>query len=110
MRIVRCLNELHVYPHGVAASLHAAFHDMRDAQLLRYLTEVSRRALVMLSRCARDYFELGDLCQASQNLVLNAVSKVSVRFFFASVFERKHRDALFRNNSAGVARATESSV
>src|SRR6202011_1975250 len=106
MGVIGCLDELHVYAHGVTTLLHASFHDMCDTQLLGYLTEVSRRTLVMLSRCARNYFQLGDLCETRENLILNAVSKVGVCFFFAPVFEWKHRDAFFRHNGGGRARSS----
>src|SRR5260370_30694088 len=103
MRVVGRLNKLNVYPHSITASLHAPFHDMRDAQLFGYFAEVSRRALVMLGRCARNYLKVGDFCQTRQNLVLNAVSKVGVRFYIAPSVERSHPDPLCRDNSNVVA-------
>ena len=58
----------------------------------------------MLRRCARDHLQIGDPRQARQNLVLNAVGKIRIGFFFTEVFKGKHRDAFFRR-SQGRARA-----
>ena len=54
----------------------------------------------MLRRSARNHFQIGDLGQARQNFLLDAVGKVGVRFIIAQVFERKHRDAFFRRSGA----------
>ena len=56
---------------------------------LRDLRQVSRRAFVVLSRSARDHFQIGDLRQARQDFVLDAVGKVGVGFVLAQVFEGK---------------------
>ena len=61
MRIIRCLDQLHVHAHGVAALLHAAFQDMRYAELPGDLGQILRRAFVMLRRGARDHLQVRDL-------------------------------------------------
>src|SRR5215471_5110847 len=70
---------------------------MSDAELSRNLRQVFWRALVMLRRCARDHFQIRDLRQARQDFILNAVGKISIGLVFASIFKRKHRDALLGN-------------
>ena len=61
MGIISCFDQLHVHPHGIAALLHAAFKKIGYAKLLRDFTQVSRRTLVVLRRCARDHLQIGDL-------------------------------------------------
>ena len=51
----------------------------------------------MLRRCARDDFQIGDLGQARQDFILDAIGEVSVGFVLAQIFKRQHRDALFGN-------------
>ena len=53
----------------------------------------------MLGGCARDDFQIGDLRQAGQNFVLDAIGEVGVVFFAAQVFKRQHGDGLFRDRS-----------
>ena len=95
MRIVGGFDQLHVHPHRVAALLHAAFQDVRHAKLAGDLGQVFRRALVMLGRGARDHLQIGDLRQAGQDFVLDAVGKVGVLLVAAQVLERQDRDAIF---------------
>ena len=74
------------------------FQDVGHAKLLGDLGKVFRRTFVMLRGSARDHLQVGNLGQARQNLVLDALGKVGVGFIIAPVFERKHRDAFFRRS------------
>ena len=89
--------ELNVYAYGRAALLHATFEDVGDAELPRDLRQIFGRALVVLRRCARDHFQIGNPGEAGQDFILDAVGKVGVGFVFAQVLERKDRDRFQRN-------------
>ena len=78
MRVGQGVDELHVHADLVIRLLHASFEDVGDAELLRDLSQIGRRALESLRRCARNHFQLGDLCQPRQNFVLNAFAEVRV--------------------------------
>ena len=99
--IIGCFDQLHRHVHGITLLLHASFQDVGDAKLAGDLGQVFRRALITLSRCARDYFQVGDLREARQNLVLDAFGKVGVRFFFAQIFKGQHRDRFALDFSCG---------
>ena len=53
---------------------------MGHAKLPGDLGKIARLALILLRGSARDHFQIGDLCQASENFVLDAIGKVGVRF------------------------------
>ena len=52
----------------------------------------------MLRRRPRNDFEIGNLSQARQDLVLDTIGEVSVGLFFAAIFKWQHRDAFFRRS------------
>ena len=79
---------------------------MRHAELLADLAQIARRAALVLHHGgAADHFQVGDLRQVGQDLVLHAIGEEGVRFFFAQIFERKHRDAFFRDSSERTSRS-----
>ena len=97
MRIVSRPDQLHVHAHRVAAFLHVPFEDVGDAKLPADFRQVSWRTFVELRGSARDHFEIGNLGQARQDFVLDAVGEVGVILICAQIFERQHGDAFFRN-------------
>src|SRR5439155_21002534 len=98
MLICAGIDQLRADPHLSASALHAAFQDVRHSKLLSYLTQVSWIAnLVDHYRRATDHFQVGNLSEISQNLVLHAIGKKSVFFFVTQILEWQHRDALFGN-------------
>ena len=46
---------------------------------------------------AADHFQIRDLCQVREDLILHAIGEVCVCFFFAQIFKRKDRDAFVGN-------------
>ena len=92
MRIGRGFDQLHIHAHLFALFLHAAFEDVRDAELPCDLRQIFRRAFEALRRGARDDFQIGDLRQPRQNFILHAFGKVSVLRIVAEIFERQDRD------------------
>ena len=47
---------------------------------------------------AADDFQVRDLCQVGQNLVLHAVSEIAVLLIATQIFKRQYRDAFFGSN------------
>src|SRR5436853_5360817 len=97
MRIVCGIDELDIDAHLIARFLDSAFEDIRDAELLRDVRNVIARTLESLCRCARDDLEVTDSREPGQDLLLNAVGEIRVRFIVAQVFERQHRDRFPRH-------------
>ena len=81
--IGRGLDQLHVDVHQLAGLLHAAFENIRDAELLRDFRQVSGLALILLSRGARNHLQRTDLRESGEDFVLNAGRKERVRFVLA---------------------------
>ena len=101
MRVVAGIDQLRDHPHFVGGALHTAFDDMRHAELLPDFAQIARRpAFVLHDARAADHFKLRDLREVGQDLILHAIGEEGVRFFFAQVFERQHRDGLFSNGGA----------
>jgi hypothetical protein len=90
----RGADQLHVHVHDLARLLHAAFEDVRDAQLARDLRQIVRAARIVLRGGARDHLERADLRQAREDLVLDARGEVAVGFLVGEIFKRQHRDGL----------------
>ena len=99
MRVGPRVDQLRIYPNLIGGTLHAAFDNMCDAELLADLAQIARRAAFVLHDArAADHFQVGNLCQMGQDLVLHALGEEGVCFFFAQIFKRKHRDAFFRGS------------
>ena len=88
VRIGPCVDELHVYPDRVACFLHAAFQDIGHPEKTRDLAHVFRLAPKLRGGRARDDFEITDLRQAGEDLILNAFAEIRVLRVAAEIFER----------------------
>ena len=96
--LVACrVDQLHVDAHRVAGFLHAAFENVRHAELLPISRQIFRAGSCMRGRSARDDFQRADLGQPSQDFVLDAFGEIGVVLVAAQVFERQHRDRFFRD-------------
>ena len=93
MRIRLSVNQLHIDPHLIGRFLHAAFKNVRDTKLLCDLGEFARFALIALRGSARDYFQIRDLSQPRQDLLLDTLSEVGVVSVGAEIFKWQHGDA-----------------
>ena len=72
---------------------------MCDAELLADLAQIARcAAFVLHDARPADDFQVGNPGQMGQDLVLDALGEEGVRFFFAQIFKRKHRDAFFHDS------------
>ena len=65
---------------------------MRDSQLVPDLAHISFAAVVHHAGPADD-FEIGDLRQLGQNVVLHTIGKDRVFFLVAQIFKRKNGDS-----------------
>jgi len=74
---------------------------MRDAQLLANLAQVTRDSgpILQYARAADD-FQVRDLCQVREDLVLHTVGKEGIVFVGAEVLEGENSNALVRNRDA----------
>src|SRR6478672_2647550 len=70
-------------------SLDAALQNMRYPQIISNLTEISFATVIHDTRSADD-FQVADLGQLGQNVVLHAISKGRVLFLLAEVFKRQN--------------------
>jgi hypothetical protein len=96
VRVVAGVDQLRDHAHPVGRALDAAFHDMRDSELLSDLAQVALRSrLVLHYRRATDHPQVGDLRQIAQNLILHTIGEKLVVGIAAEVFKRQHGDALF---------------
>ena len=95
------VDELRVDPQMIARPLHAAFEEMRDAELLPDLPRVAGfTSLVRAGGGAADHFEIGDFGQIGENFILDARRKVGVLLVVAQVLEGQHRDAFLGRRSS----------
>ena len=70
---------------------------MRNPELLADLAQIARRvALVLHDARAADHFQISDLREVGQDLVLHALGEEAVRFFFAQIFKRQVPRCFFR--------------
>ena len=86
------IDQLHVNANTIPGTAHAAFQNVGNTERLPDLAQILRLAAERHDRCARNYFQVADLRQVRQNIVLNSVGEVSVLLIVAQIFKRKHRD------------------
>src|SRR5689334_9378468 len=95
VRVIAGVDELSADSNRVRGALHASLKDKCNAKSLRDFTDVSRNAAsVLLHAGATDHFQVRDLCQVGENLVLDAVGKECVFLVLAEICERKNRNTL----------------
>src|SRR5438034_4824943 len=75
-----------------AGSADAAFQNMRYPQIISDLTEISFATVIHNTRPADD-FQIGDLCQLGQNVVLHTIGEGGVPFLLTQIFERQNSDS-----------------
>src|SRR4030095_1497130 len=63
------------------------------------LTQIARATLELLHRGAANHFEVCDLCQAREYVVVNAGREVFVLFIITQIFEWQNRNTFFGNIS-----------
>ena len=98
MRVVAGVDQLRVYPHFPTRALDAAFEQMRYAELCPDLAQIAcNSGFVLHHRSAADHFKVSNPGEVRENFILYPVCKKCVRFVFAQVLKRQHRDAFLRD-------------
>src|ERR1700752_1810593 len=70
---------------------------MRDTKLLSNLAQVAwDSALVLHDTRTADYFQVRNLCQVSQNLILDAICEKGVLLFVAEIIKGQDGDTFLR--------------
>ena len=97
MAIAPGVDQLDGNYHAIFPTANTPLEHVSNSQSLGDLGQVLlRRAPVRHYRCPADHPEVVNFCEAGQNVILNSIGKKGVRLVVAEVFERKHRNALFR--------------
>src|SRR5215472_15422719 len=84
MGISHGINQLNIDAHLVVSLLNASLENVPDAELLRDVAQIWRRALESL--------QLGHLRQPGENLVLNAFGEIRVIGITTKIIEWQHGD------------------
>ena len=92
MGIVIRVDQLDMDPHFVAGFSHAAFENRGHAKLLRDFGNLLGRVFEALRRGARDHFQITNTRKPGEDLFLDSVGEIRVRFLLAKVLKRQHRD------------------
>src|SRR5438552_14663945 len=102
MRVGSGIDQLSTHADTTAGSLNGSFQNMRNTQSRSDLAKVVLSTVFVLHhRRATDDFEISNLGQVHQNLILNAISEVSVLLVITEVLEWEHVDALLWNARRG---------
>ena len=93
VRVSARVDQLRVETKMRAGSADAAFQNMRYAQIISDLTEISFATVIHHTGPADD-FQIGDLRQLGQNVVLHTIDKRRVFFLLAQIFKRQNGDSM----------------
>ena len=95
--VVARIDQLNINQHSIARSADTAFKHIRHAQGLANLADIAP-ARCLKSHHARvaDYFQLANLSQTRQHIVLDAGSEISVFLVITQILERQHGNAFLR--------------
>ena len=88
MIICAGVNQLRVEMNFIARLPQASFENMRHSQSVCDFSHVSLAA-VLHHACATDDFQLAELGQLREDVVLHAIDERGVGFVVAQVFKRK---------------------
>src|SRR6266480_7794670 len=96
MRVDPRVEQLNVYSHFVSSPLHTAFEHTGHAELAGHCLQVFWRAFVFGCRFSRDNLQVANASEFGQDLILNTLGEVGVRFLFAQVLEWENSDAFLQ--------------
>src|SRR2546421_1612908 len=92
VRVGARVDQLRVQVKNRAGSADAAFQDMRYSQIISNLTEISFAAIFHHAGPADD-FQVADLRQLGQDVILHIISKRAIFLLLAEVFKRQNGDS-----------------
>src|SRR5207248_273275 len=87
-----CVDQLRVHVKNRAGSADAAFQDMRYSQIISNLTEIAFAAIFHHAGPADD-FQVADLRQLGQDVILHTISKRAIFLLLAEIFKRQNGDS-----------------
>ena len=94
MFVVGGVDQLDVHAHSIAFAADTPFQNGGNAERLADFTHVRRLPAIRHDRRARDHFQVADLGQVGENVVLDAVREISVLLFVAQIFKGQHSNRL----------------
>jgi len=92
VRVRARVNQLGVQTKMRAVSADAALQNMRYTQIISDLTEISF-ATVFHHAGSADHFQVGDLCQLCQKIVLHAIDECRAFLLVAQIFKWQNGDS-----------------
>src|SRR5215467_2271870 len=92
MRVSARIDQLRVEAKVRADSADTTLQNMRYSQIISDLTKISF-ATVLHHAGPADDFQVANLCQLGQNVVLYAIGKGSVLFLLTQIFKRQNGDS-----------------
>jgi hypothetical protein len=90
------IDELNVYAHPIAGAADRSLQDMGHAQRIADLAQVPQAGLVLAHRGPADHFQVRDLGQVREDVVLDAVGEIFVFLAVTQVLEWQDGDAFIR--------------
>src|SRR5205823_13323059 len=92
------VDQLDVDKHAVARAADAPFENIRHAQRPADLTYIAPAGFLISHHArAADYFQIVNLREARQHVVLNPGGEVGVFFVVTEIFKGQHSNALLWN-------------
>ena len=88
------INQLHIYADAIADPTNAAFQNGTNPKSLPDFANIGCLPAIRHNGGARDHFQITDLRQISEHVVLNTVREIRVLFFVAQIFKRQHCNRL----------------
>ena len=86
------VNQLHIDAYLVAGTLHATFQYNCGTQFAGNLRDGQLGIDIVHHRCARDHFEASDLRQLGEQIVMDAIDKISILRVAAAIAKWQHRN------------------
>jgi hypothetical protein len=98
------VDKLNVDAHPVAGAADGSLQNMGHTQRVTDLAQVPHARLVLAHRSPADHFQVRDLGQIRQDIVLDAVGEIFVLLAVTQVLEGQNGDAFFRRRRCGSGR------
>ena len=97
VRIRARIDQLDVDAHAISRAPHRAFQNVSHSEGQADLAQVARARFVLANRSPADDFQVGDLGQVREDIILDAIREILILLIVAQIFEWQHRDAFFRD-------------
>src|SRR5215472_4166292 len=88
------VDQLDVHSDAIAGTTDTALENRRNTKSLSDVANIWRVTTITHDRCARDHFQITNLRQVREDVVLHAIREVRVLLLIAQVFKWQHRNRL----------------